>query len=138
MSILTIAEYKLIDEEVINPDEMFKRAKTLLIDLGSEELLAHRFAWEVENDFEGATSISFISAYKNYVAPQSLAGVAFLKWTLPDEDMDYLAPSDFCIPLFMAQKALPMFSGASDAMEEFIRLEAEAKHYAYELEESMK
>lgn len=87
---------------------------------------------------DDATSVSFVTAYKNYVIPKNFAGVALIKWVTPEKHTEHLAPSDFCVPLFVAQKAVPVFDNASYAMEEFIRVEAEARQYAYELRESLR
>lgn len=138
MSILSIDDYKLIEEEVREYSDIADRAYTLLLDLGSEEELGKKFVAQLEESVEDATSVSFITAYKNYVIPKNFAGVALIKWVTPEEYNDYLAPSDFCVPLFIAQKAVPIFTDAAHIMEEFIRVEAEARHYAYELRESLK
>lgn len=138
MSILSINDYKLIEEEAKEYSDIAKRAYTLLLDLGSEDALGRRFVKHLEEALDDATSVSFVTAYKNYVIPNNFAGVALIKWLTPDEYNEYLAPSDFCVPLFIAQKAVPVFADAAFAMEEFIRLEAEARHYSYELRESLK
>jgi hypothetical protein len=139
LSILSIDDYKLIDEEAFEYSDICKRAHTLLLDLGSEDALARRFIAQLEDALgDDTTSVSFITSYKNYIIPKNFAGVALIKWVTPEEYTDYLAPSDFCIPLFVAQKALPVFADAAQVMEEFIRVEAEARQYAYELRESLK
>jgi hypothetical protein len=137
MSILSIGDYKLIEEEALKYSDISQRAYTLLIDLGSDEELGKRFVAQLEDSLENADSVSFVTAYKSYIIPKNFAGVALVKWVTPEEYTDHLAPSDFCVPLFVAQKALPVFSEASKVMEEFIRLGAEARHYSYELRENL-
>lgn len=137
MSIFSIDNYKLIEEEATDLSEIAIRVYQLLIDLGSDEIMGSNFAAQLSDSLDGATSVSFLTIYKDYVIPKNYAGVALIKWITPDEYNDYLAPSDFCVPLLLAQKALPVFENAAQTMEEFIRLEAEARHYSYELRESL-
>lgn len=137
MSIFSIDNYKLIEEETSDLSEIFRRTYQLLIDLGSDEIMGSNFAAQLGDSLDGATSVSFLTIYKDYVIPKNYAGVALIKWLTPVEYNDYLDPSDFCVPLFIAQKAVPAFANAAQAMEEFIRLEAEARHYSYELRESL-
>jgi hypothetical protein len=137
MSIFSIDNFKLIEEEVTDFSEIFKRTYQLLIDLGSDEIMGSNFAAQLDDSLDGATSVSFLTIYKDYVIPKNYAGIALIKWVTPVEYNDYLAPSDFCVPMFIAQKASPEFARADQIMEEFIRLEAEARHYSYELKESL-
>ena len=139
MSILSIEDYKLIEEEAREYADISRRIFTLLLDMGSDPAIAERFATKMESDFEDATSVSFITAYKNYVIPKNYAGVALVKWLNPDpKNTKDLTPDDFYAVLFIAQKAVPTFTGASNVMEEFIKVEAESRQYAYELKESLK
>lgn len=137
MSIFSIDNYKLIEEETTDLSEIFRRTYQLLIDLGSDEVMGRNFASKLEDSLDGATSVSFLTIYKDYVIPKNYAGIALIKWLTPVEYNDYLDSSDFCVPLLIAQKAVPTFANAAQAMEEFIRLEAEARHYSYELRESL-
>lgn len=140
MSIFSIENYKIIEEEVTQLSdfsEIYKRTYQLLIDLGSDEVIGSNFAAQLGDLLDGATSFSFLTFYKDYVIPKNFAGVALIKWITPIENNAYLYPSDFCIPLLIAQKAVPNFSDAAQIMEEFIRLEAEARQYSYELKESL-
>lgn len=137
MSIFSIDDFKLVEEEVTDFSEVFRRTYQLLIDLGSDEIMGSNFAAQLGDSLDGATSLSFLTIYKDYVIPKNYAGVALIKWITPVEYNNYLAPSDFCVPLFVAQKAVPTFARADQIMEEFIRIEAEARHYSYELKESL-
>lgn len=138
MSIFSIEGYKLIEEEVTDLTEIFVRAYQLLIDLGSDEIMGSNFVAQLGESLDDLPSVSFLTIYKDYVIPKNYVGIALIKWITPAEYNDYLAPSDFCVPLFIAQKALPEFADAAQVMEDFIRLEAEARHYSYELRESLK
>lgn len=137
MSIRSIGNYKLIEEETNDPYEIAAMAYTLMIDLGSDEALTKRFVEQLEEPLEDASAVSFVTAYKNYVVPHNLAGVALIKWLEPETGTPSLAASDFCEPLFIAQKAIPVFVDAASVLEDFIRVEAEARLYAHNFKDML-
>lgn len=139
MSILSIGDYKLLEEETKGYDDIADRGCTLLRDLGLEESLTETFLNNLEAIIgDDAVSVSFFTAYKDYVVPSNLAGMSLIKWVEPEEDTEYLEISDFCVPLLIVQKSVSEFFGVIDSMEEFIELKSEARLYDYELRESFK
>lgn len=139
MSILSIGNYKLLEEEAKGYDDIADRGCTLLRDLGLEESLTETFLNNLEAIIgDDAVSVSFFTAYKDYVVPSNLAGMSLIKWVEPEADTEYLEISDFCVPLLIVQKSVSEFFGVIDSMEEFIELKSEARLYDYELRESFK
>ena len=137
MSIVSINGFKIIEEEVCDYTDIDKRMQTLFRDLGMPDLLS-RFSENVEDIFGDATKVGFLSAYKEYIVPKNFCGLAVVKWITPERFEPYLDASDFCVPALIAQKGSDEYDGVSEALEESIRLGAEARLYAYELRESLK
>lgn len=139
MSVVTIADYKVISEEATSPEEICRRAYMMLLDMDIGDVFTSRFVSQLEKALEGTEiTISFVSTYKDYIIPNNLAGLAIIRWITPSEDDKHFTPTDFCFPLFIGRKDLPEFENSEAVIEEWIRIEAEAKQYAYELKESLK
>lgn len=139
MSIISSDGYKIIEEEVTDPEEICLRAFVLLLDLNVGETLAKTFVSHIEQTLhDEALEVSFITAYKDHVIPSNFAGLALIKWLTPEEGVEHLASSDFCFPLFIGYNNAPQFEDVSILMENFIRVETEARQYAYELKDSLK
>lgn len=139
MTITVLGSYKIISDETKDYDDIALKLDVLLSDLGVDQSLISMFKIQIEDLLEDALSVSFITAYKDYINPNSYSGVSLVKWTTPKPDEICLAPSDFCVPIFVATKeGYSDTEGVADTIEMFVHFEAQSRQSVHEFREQFK
>lgn len=132
MSITFSDGYKIVEEESTSLITSRLMLSTLMFDLSEDITMTSQVVTAMMAQLEADDRVSFISLYKNQIAPNSFSALGLVKWVTPDSSDEYLTASDYCYPLFVAIKN-PDDSDAGEIIQKFVVEKAESQHLTEEI-----